>query len=184
MAKPVDEDERRNIARRAWLAYESLPREVDGLPPPERELERRHGLNQSHLNRLFKGERISRVDSMQRVARALGSSVDWIYFGKGERPIATGAVRIPPVDRNEKSGEIYKLIPELEAEIDRFGRQKLYAQALSRVRIGAAHIGSTDPNALRQQILAAQAAVHREMESAVSLAAPEPDSGKRRVVRR
>lgn len=77
------------MTRRAWLAWQCLPRGATGAPPNVRELERKHHLANNQLRKLVRGlsKRPSFVE-LEKMAAALQTSVEWLQFGRGEPPRA------------------------------------------------------------------------------------------------
>jgi transcriptional regulator with XRE-family HTH domain len=49
-------------------------------------LEKKSGCAMSMLSGIASGERMPRVDSVAKIARALGVSPGWLAFGDGPRP--------------------------------------------------------------------------------------------------
>jgi transcriptional regulator with XRE-family HTH domain len=77
------------MADRAWFAWQCLPRDKFGKPPPFRKIEREHGLSNNTIRKLTRGELVRPgYPVIKRAAAALGVSPDWLMEGIGEGPIA------------------------------------------------------------------------------------------------
>lgn len=90
------------FAARALLAYQCLPRERLGRMPSLRSLEIRYALPRSSLSRIFSGDHQGvAVDTVGRLAAALGVTIEWLAAGEGEGPApsADGAPYGPLVTR-------------------------------------------------------------------------------------
>jgi len=63
----------------------SKPREVAGLSG--RELDRLSGLGEGHTRMIETGDRTRlEVETAQKLATTLGTSIDWLVFGNGDPP--------------------------------------------------------------------------------------------------
>ena len=85
--------DRYDLNRRAWRAWQCLPRSENGSPPIVRELERKNGLANGQIHKLLKGR--SRRPSMvelEKMATALGTSSEWLQFGRGQPPPARNEI--------------------------------------------------------------------------------------------
>ena len=171
------------VAGRAWLCYLALPRDAWGNPPDMRALERDHGLGQAALGRLFRAERGSSTRSMPKVAQALRSTVDYLYYGKGTAPILFGKWIPRPNSKAAKSGERTACIPEVEEVIDDVGRTKLHPAAIARVREFGAILRCNDRDLIRKALLFAQRRVESEERGEVSDELPPPLPPRKAMVR-
>src|SRR5687768_10105044 len=94
----VDSEDRDAIRWRAWLAYHQLPYGDNGRLPPQRKLEREHGLKNSTLTKLFRGRLVRPGPKVsRRVAVALRADADWLWEGKGSGPPTVRG--IPPLPK-------------------------------------------------------------------------------------
>jgi transcriptional regulator with XRE-family HTH domain len=50
------------------------------------ELEKKSGCAMSMLSGIATGDRMPRIDSVAKIARALGASAGWLAYGDGPRP--------------------------------------------------------------------------------------------------
>jgi transcriptional regulator with XRE-family HTH domain len=85
------------LADRAWFAYHCLPRDPDGKPPAATALEERSQppISRGTLSKTFSGKRTKHTaEVMDRVAKVLHTTVDFLLKGEGEPPKLTGP--LPP----------------------------------------------------------------------------------------
>ena len=84
-------------AERVWHAYYCLPRDEKGQPPAVRQLERAFKIAHGTLNKLYEGRaKLERTNHsrVERIARALETSVDWLLYERGAPPMT--AWHVPP----------------------------------------------------------------------------------------
>lgn len=84
-------------AERVWHAYHCLPRNEKGMPPSVRSLEHMYKIAHGTLNKLYEGRaKLERTnhDRVERIARALDTTVDWLLYGRGVPPMS--AWNVPP----------------------------------------------------------------------------------------
>lgn len=76
-----------SLADRIWYAYHCLPRDERGEPPQKKEFERKHGIYNGLLAKIFSGERPSpSADAVQQIAKAFGVSVDFLTNEDSREP--------------------------------------------------------------------------------------------------
>lgn len=86
-----------SIGARAHWAYQCLPRDARGRPPPVSIVEQRAGVSNGRLHKILNGETLKpTADTMYALAPALGVVFEWLYRGIGEGPKASYPV--PPWD--------------------------------------------------------------------------------------
>jgi hypothetical protein len=85
-----------SLGHRAWFAWQCLPRDDRGRPPSWRSLEIDHDLPNATLPRIIWGRtRRPSAEILSQVAAALGTTIDWLLYERGEGP----AARWPVVPR-------------------------------------------------------------------------------------
>lgn len=89
------------MGHRAFWAWQCLERDELGQPPHVRVLERTNELANNSLRRLIRGETVrpSRPQ-LERMAKALGTTADWLEFGRGEGPASRWPIPSYPYGRN------------------------------------------------------------------------------------
>ncbi len=92
----VDMSDLATMAGRAWYAYHCLPRNDEDKPPPVRRLEKKQGIANGTLKKVFTGERDPVGSTLAKVADALGVNEEWLLRGTGTPPTPTGYVPAPP----------------------------------------------------------------------------------------
>lgn len=90
------------VGLRAWWAWQCLPRDEAGRPPPIRRLEEDNDLSNGQLGKLI-GDRIKKpsYETIDKAASALGCSTDWLGKGVGEAPLASFPVQPRPASLSE-----------------------------------------------------------------------------------
>lgn len=90
------------INDRVWYAWHCLPRDKRGKPPSWKGLEKKYAISQATFSRLASGERKTvDLETLPRLAEALGVGVLWLLKGDGDRPKLTGPYR-PRAERYEE----------------------------------------------------------------------------------
>jgi hypothetical protein len=86
-----------SIGDRAWWAYQCLPRDTYGAPPATTALEKKHGLHRGLIGKLHSGkQRTVEPEIGERLAKALGTTYDFLIRGIGPWPEYTHRGAMPP----------------------------------------------------------------------------------------
>lgn len=129
------------LADRAWLAYHSLARSKRGKPPSYRSLEMRFALSGGTLSRLMMGDRGEHsYDVRLLIAKALETTVEFLWKGVGDPPRPTGIV--PP------------RLPYLTDEEDTSDHQERPATSLEQARRFLDRAAEAAPNGSAIELLA------------------------------
>ncbi len=112
----------KTIADRVWYAWHCLPRKKNGRLPSRRSLEQQQGISPATLSKLMAGERVNvRVETIDKVAKALRVTPEWLMSGRGAGPAAHY-----PVPARPMAGADFK-----EAEAER--KRSFQEQAVDHV---------------------------------------------------
>jgi transcriptional regulator with XRE-family HTH domain len=105
------------MGHRAWWAYQCLPKDRMGHAPKFRELERAAGLTNNQLRRLIWDEyKRPGLEQLEKFAKALNTTAEWLQFERGEGPKADGYIRErpeAPLGMRKKSARV---VLELDAD--------------------------------------------------------------------
>jgi hypothetical protein len=104
-----------SMGHRVWFAWQCLPRDDRGDPPPWRALEVKHRLANATIHKLCWGvtQRPS-YETIVGTAQALGTTAEWLQYERGEGPSSRWPVvprpEAPPVaakrTKRAKSGRL------------------------------------------------------------------------------
>jgi hypothetical protein len=123
------------MGERAWWAYQCLPRDAWGEPPPLRELERAHGLGNAALRKLIWDVTVRPgLAQLEKLAAALQVTPEWLQFGRGTMPLASAY----PVPRPPPPAGIQKLLDARSAVAGSEGLGGI-DQPTERAFVGEAH---------------------------------------------
>ena len=90
------------VGLRAWWAYYCLPRNAKGEPPRMRKLETEHGLSNNTIPKIVWDELGEPgITRAYKIAEALSCSPEWLFFGKGERPMSSWPIPARPDKKPE-----------------------------------------------------------------------------------
>lgn len=85
------------MGERIWFAWKCLPRDSHGDSPDWRELERHVELPNGTLYKLCWGVTTKpQYETIEKAARALGTTPEWLQMERGEGPIARWPVVVRP----------------------------------------------------------------------------------------
>lgn len=88
------------LAQRAWFAWQCLPRNSRGKPPPIARLELAHGLANAALRKVILGITTRPAhDSLLKMAEALQCDPQWLSCEKGPPPIPSALPNSSPPAR-------------------------------------------------------------------------------------
>lgn len=114
-----------SMGRRAWFAYQCLPRDEMGRMPPIRRLERENDLSNGAIGKLIWDE-LTRpsYQTMLRLAKALGCSEEWLTSGTGDGPVARFPVAPRPDKKPKRSGIGPDVVADFEDETGKLTKRR------------------------------------------------------------